>query len=155
MDCTSTSTEKMKKLTLYLVFIFACFAGNALAQRPTQNIDPEKLQAARIAFITSRIDLKPEQAEKFWPVFNKYTEQRESTMKSMSELNRGMESISEEEAKSRIQKRLQLQQKMLDDEKAFTAEISKVISAKQVLMLNNIARDFNRHIYQRQRGPNN
>ncbi|MBC6365268.1 Spy/CpxP family protein refolding chaperone [Algoriphagus sp. AK58] len=145
----------MNKIALYFIFIFALCAGNALAQRPTQNIDPEKLQAARIAFITSRIDLKPEQAEKFWPIFNQYTEQREATMKSMSGLNRGIESISEEEAKSRIQKRLQLQQKMLDDEKAFINEVSKVITSKQVLMLNNIARDFNRHIYQRQRGSTN
>jgi vacuolar-type H+-ATPase subunit I/STV1 len=145
----------MKKLTLFLVFIFALYAGNAFAQRPAQNIDPEKLQAARIAFITSRIDLKPDQAEKFWPLFNQYNEQRESTMKSMSELNRDIENISEEEAKSRIQKRLQLQQKMIDAEKSFTTDISKVITSKQLLMLNNIARDFNRHIYQRQRGPNN
>lgn len=145
----------MNKIALYFIFIFALWSGNALAQRPTQNIDPEKLQAARIAFITSRIDLKPEQAEKFWPIFNQYTEQREATMKSMSGLNRGIESISEEEAKSRIQKRLQLQQKMLDDEKAFINEVSKVITSKQVLMLNNIARDFNRHIYQRQRGSTN
>lgn len=127
-------------------------AGNVLAQRPNQNIDPEKLQAARIAFITSRIDLKPEQAERFWPVFNKYTDQRESTMKSISELNRGSEAISEDEAKTRVQKRIQLQQKLIDDEKVFVAEVSKVITYKQVLMLHNIARDFNRYIYQRQRG---
>jgi len=127
-------------------------AGNVLAQRPNQNIDPEKLQAARIAFITSRINLKPEQAERFWPVFNKYTDQRESTMKSISELNRGSEAISEDEAKTRVQKRIQLQQKLIDDEKVFVAEVSKVITYKQVLMLHNIARDFNRYIYQRQRG---
>lgn len=145
----------MNKIALYFTLIFALCAGNALAQRPTQNIDPEKLQAARIAFITSRIDLKPEQAEKFWPIFNQYTDQREATMRSISQLNRDAENISEEDAKSRIQKRLQLQQKLLDEEKSFINEVSKVISSKQVFMLNNIARDFNRSIYQRQRGPNN
>jgi hypothetical protein len=73
-------------------------------------------------------------------------------MKSISELNRGIESVSEEEAKSRVQKRIQLQQKMLEEEKNFSSLISKVISYKQLMMLHNIARDFNRHIYQRQRG---
>jgi hypothetical protein len=142
----------MKKSIAYLLALFLLSAGNLMAQRPNPNIDPEKLQAARIAFITSRIDLKPEQAERFWPIFNKYTDQREGLMKSMSELTRGGESITEEEAKSRIQKRIQLQQKMLDEEKIFSTELSKVISYKQQLLLHNIARDFNRHIYQRQRG---
>jgi len=145
----------MKKLTPYLIILFLFATGNLMAQRPNPNIDPEKLQAARIAFITSRIDLKPEQAERFWPIFNKYTDQREATMKSMSELSLDLESISEEEAKSKIQKRIQLQQKMLDEEKTFSNEISKIITYKQLLTLHNIARDFNRHIYQRQRGSGN
>ena len=145
----------MRKLLPYLVVFFLHIAGNAFAQRPNPTIDPEKLQAARIAFITSRIDLKPEQAERFWPIFNSYTEQREAVMKSIAELSKGIESVSEEDAKSRVQKRLQLQQKMLEEEKNFSSSISKVISYKQLLMLNNIARDFNRHIYQRQRNSNN
>ena len=142
----------MKKITTYLGVLFLLFAVNAMAQRTNQNIAPEKLQAARIAFITSRIDLKPEQAERFWPIFNTYTDQRETTMKAISDLNRGSESVSEEEAKSRVQKRIQLQQKLLDDEKNFSNSVSKVITYKQLMMLHNIARDFNRHIYQRQRG---
>lgn len=145
----------MKKIIPYLTLLFLLTAGTVMAQRPNQNIDPEKLQAARIAFITSRIDLKPEQAERFWPIFNKYTEQREVSMKSISQLNRGSDAITEEEAKTRIQKRLQLQQKLIDDEKVFVSEISKVITSKQVLMLHDIARDFNRYIYQRQRGQGN
>lgn len=145
----------MKKIIPNLTLLFLLTAGTVMAQRPNQNIDPEKLQAARIAFITSRIDLKPEQAERFWPIFNKYTEQREVSMKSISQLNRGSDAITEEEAKTRIQKRLQLQQKLIDDEKVFVSEISKVITSKQVLMLHDIARDFNRYIYQRQRGQGN
>ena len=152
---TGINPTVMKKITPYLVLLFLLLAGTVMAQRPNQNIDPEKLQAARIAFITSRIDLKPEQAERFWPIFNKYTEQREASMKSISQLNRGSEAISEDEAKTRIQKRLQLQQKLIDDEKAFVAEVSKVITSKQVLMLHDIARDFNRYICQRQRGQGN
>jgi hypothetical protein len=152
---TGINPIAMKKITPYLTLIFLLLAGTVMAQRPNQNIDPEKLQAARIAFITSRIDLKPEQAERFWPIFNKYTEQREASMKSISQLNRGSEAISEEDAKTRIQKRLQLQQKLIDEEKAFVTEVSKVITSKQVLMLHDIARDFNRYIYQRQRGQGN
>ena len=144
----------MKKYTLYLLFFFLLIGGNVLAQRPGQQIDPERLQAARIAFITTRIDLKPEQAEKFWPIFNEFTEKREGLMKQIVSLNRGVNEISEEEAKSRIQQRFQLEEKLISEEKAFVNSVSKILSYKQILMLNNIARDFTRQLYQRQRGGN-
>ena len=144
----------MKKHTLYLLFFFLIMGGNVLAQRPGQQIDPERLQAARIAFITTRIDLKPDQAEKFWPIFNEFTEKREGLMKQIVFLNRGVNEISEEEAKSRIQQRFLLEEKLISEEKAFVNSVSKILNYKQILMLNNIARDFTRQLYQRQRGGN-
>lgn len=140
----------MKKTYLIALILFLGLSSIALAQRP--DVDQEKLQAARIAFITTRIDLKPEQAEKFWPIFNEYNDDREATMKQISKLGKDLETISEEEAKSRIQQRFQLQSELLKEEQAFVADVSKVLSSKQILMLNNIARDFNRHLYQRGRG---
>lgn len=144
----------MKKNTLYLLFFLLILGGKALAQRPGQQIDRERLQAARIAFITTRIDLKPEQAEKFWPVFNEFNDKRESIMRQIASLNRGAPDISEEEAKSRIMQRFQLEEKIIQEEKAFVSEVSKVLSYKQILLLNNVTRDFARQIYQRQRGGN-
>lgn len=142
----------MNKLYLIVVILLLGIGWDAFGQRPS--LDPEKLQAARIAFITTRIDLKPEQAEKFWPIFNQYHEDREKTMRQLSDLGKGMETVSEEEAKSRIQKRFQYQSQLLENEKAFVNDLSKVLSSKQILMLNNIARDFNRSLYQRGRGGN-
>jgi hypothetical protein len=142
----------MKKTYPITLFIFMAICASAFAQRPP--VDQEKLQAARIAFITTRLDLKPEQAEKFWPIFNQYNDQREKTMRQISELGRGVETVAEEEAKSRIQQRLKLQSELLEKEKGFVNEVSKVLSSKQILMLNNIARDFNRQLYQRGRGGN-
>ncbi|GAB2486823.1 MAG: hypothetical protein EP311_09340 [Cytophagales bacterium] len=142
----------MKKIqSLLITLVLVLVTWESFAQRPGQ-IDPEKLQAARIAFITTRIDLKPEQAEKFWPIFNEYNDKREATMRQIAELNRNSESISEEQAKERIKKRFELQQALLNEEQQFVQKASGVLTAKQILMLNNIARDFTRQLYQRQRG---
>ena len=144
--------NKMKNIkSILITLILLLLAWEGFAQRPGQ-IDPEKLQAARIAFITTRIDLKPEQAEKFWPIFNEYNDKREATMRQIAELNRNTESITEDQAKDRIKKRFELQQTMLNEEQQFVQKASGVLTAKQILMLNNIARDFTRQLYQRQRG---
>jgi vacuolar-type H+-ATPase subunit I/STV1 len=139
----------MKNLKYIALILFLTMAYNVQAQKSP--VDREKLQAARIAFITTRIDLQPEQAEKFWPIFNNYVDSRDKTMREISQLAKDTESISEEEAKSRIQKRLQLQGELLKEEQAFVIEASRVLSSKQVLMLSNVARDFNRYLYQRGR----
>ena len=42
-----------------------------------QSNDPnEKIRRAKIALITERLDLTPEQAEKFWPIYNAYEEKK-------------------------------------------------------------------------------
>jgi mevalonate kinase len=146
----------MKQFRMYLLLLCLLAAGNVWGQRGgggRETIDPERLQTARIAYITTRISLKPEQAEKFWPVFNAFTNSRETLMRTMGDLSRGAETIGEEEAKSKLNQKLQLQQKLVDEEKVFIAEASKILTYRQLLLLQNIARDFNRYLYDRQRGP--
>jgi hypothetical protein len=144
----------MKKYILTFAILLSAI-GFSFAQRTGDRYDPEKLQAARIAFITSRLDLNPEQAEKFWPVYNQFTDVRESNLRQMSKLSdlRSGE-ISDSEAKKRIQQRFEIQRKLLAEEEKYVVEMSKIISYNQILKLHGIARDFTRTVYQRQRGGN-
>jgi hypothetical protein len=144
-----------KQFSMYLLLLCLLAAGNVWGQRNgggREEIDPERLQTARIAYITTRINLKPEQAEKFWPVFNAFTSSRETLMRTIGDLSRGAETIAEEDAKSKLNQKLQLQQKLVDEEKVFISEASKILTYRQLLLLQNIARDFNRYLYDRQRG---
>ena len=146
----------MKQIRTYLLLLCLLAAGNVWGQRGgggREAIDPERLQTARIAYITTRISIKPEQAEKFWPVFNAFTNSRENLMRTIGDLSKGADTIGEEEAKSKLNQKLQLQQKLVDEEKVFIAEASKILTYRQLLLLQNIARDFNRYLYDRQRGP--
>lgn len=140
----------MKKYTL--VLLFTLLVGAVYAQRGGERYDSEKLKAAKVAFITTRLDLNSEQAEKFWPIYNEFSDKREAMIRQMAELNdRRDQPISEEEAKSRVEKRFELQQQLLNEEKKFVSKASSVISYNQLFLLNGLSRDFARHIYQRQR----
>ncbi|MDG1276714.1 MAG: hypothetical protein P8O16_05490 [Algoriphagus sp.] len=144
----------MKKYVLTLSILLISL-GFSFAQRSTERYDPEKLQAARIAFITTRLDLTPPQAEKFWPVFNQYSDMREALLKEMSALSDSRNGqITESDAKKRVEQRFEIQKKLLTYEEKFVADISKVISYNQILALNGLARDFTRQLYQRQRKEN-
>lgn len=137
-----------------LILIF--FSQMAFAQREG-SFDKEKLKDARIAFITDRLDLSSQQAERFWPIFNKYSESREANLRKMASLNPRREEgeISDSQAKTMITERFKLQRQMVADEEKFVQEVSSVISYSQILQLNGIARDFTRMIYQRHRRRDN
>lgn len=143
----------MKKFNL-LSLLFFLVLTNAFAQRTEQKYDPEKLQAARVAFITSRLDLKPDQAEKFWPIFNQFTATRERNLKQISGLNHRKDpNISETTAKQNVEKKFDIQRKMIKEEENFVTQMSKIITYRQILELNDIARDFSRQLYQKGRHP--
>lgn len=124
-----------------------------LAQKTEASYDKEKLESARVAFITNRLDLKPEQAEKFWPLFNKYNDERSQMMEQLSSLNRNsMEETSDAKAKEIIQQRFVLQQKMLDNERQFMDAITKVITPVQAVKLSGVNREFTRQVYRMNQG---
>ena len=57
----------MKRLLLLISFAFSFLIG--LAQ------NGNRLEALKIAYITKRLDLSPEEAQKFWPIYNQYAEE--------------------------------------------------------------------------------
>ena len=59
----------MRKLLLIL-FLFISSAYICSAQ--DGNKDKEKIEAVRTAYITNQLNLTPEEAQKFWPIYNRY-----------------------------------------------------------------------------------
>ena len=57
----------MKRFLLLSGLVFTFFIGSA------QNGD--HINALKIAYITKRLDLSPEEAQKFWPIYNQYAEE--------------------------------------------------------------------------------
>jgi len=140
-------------LTLSLLFIG--IAGYAQRDRGDR-VDREKLESARVAFITNRLGLTPDQAEKFWPMFNQHNESRRDHMRRLYEISKeGGENPTESKAKELIQKRFQIQEDMLKEEKGFMQNITAVITPVQAFKLSEANRDFTRQIYQMQRRERN
>jgi hypothetical protein len=63
----SVNWSLMKRFLLLVSFAFSFLIGVA------QN--GNRLEALKIAYITKRLDLSPEEAQKFWPIYNQYAEE--------------------------------------------------------------------------------
>jgi Spy/CpxP family protein refolding chaperone len=88
-------TKIMKTKTLIIAHLCPLFM---LAQHPP--ISKKKMQqieSQKIAFITKEVNLTPEEAQEFWPVYNQYTKEMHKLRKEKHEsLKRFNIEISEE-----------------------------------------------------------
>jgi hypothetical protein len=53
-----------------------------------QNANLDKLNAYKIGFLTKRLNLTSKEAEKFWPVYNEYQDDRSKIQVKRQEINR-------------------------------------------------------------------
>lgn len=141
----------MKNIALYLLLFFLAVPVSAQMDKKS-SYDKEKLESAKVAFITQRINLTPDQAEKFWPLYHQHHEKKSVLMKNMHELVKiGDREISNEEARDLIDKKFEMEQEILELDKAFLSNIVQVISPVQALKLGDVNRAFTRHIYRMQK----
>ncbi|MGB3777456.1 MAG: hypothetical protein WA960_03800 [Tunicatimonas sp.] len=114
----------------------------------SQHPQGEKLQNARIALFTERLSLTPEEAERFWPVYNQISEQRTALRREGMRLQRAADgdSLTDAQAQDRIKEYLDLKQREFALEQASTKKLLSVLSAAQVLQLLRAERDFQRMV---------
>ncbi len=111
----------------------------------------DKIEAARIAFITERLDLTPQQAEKFWPLYREYHKERETLRKEFNEARTGIrdKDLTEEESKRLIDLGLRFKERETQLQRTYSERLVRVISNRQLLELRKTEDDFRRMLLQR------
>jgi len=127
----------MKKYLLILV-LSVCSISFLKAQDEIEGKRAEKVQALKIAFITQRLQLTSEEAQKFWPVYGQY----ENDLKSVLGNNRSGDVIDNEE-------------KVLNIRKKYRPEFTKVLGQERMNKLFNAEKDFRSVLLQRLKNRNN
>lgn len=87
----------------------------------------EKLEAVKIGYITQKLNLTPEEAQRFFPVYNQYVAE-------IKEVNR--------EQKQNKLSELEREDKILSIRKKYDGEFKKVISAEKVNTFFSLEKDF-------------
>lgn len=66
----------MKKKAIYFLVVFFIMSYLCVAQDSLRR--ESAIESLKIGFITKRINLIPEEAQKFWPIYNKYSTELKS-----------------------------------------------------------------------------
>ena len=106
----------------------------------------DRIKSQRIAFITDRLSLSSEEAQKFWPVYNQFTDELESIKREMNKLRRStndnLKNLSEKEIEKALEDDIISQQKMTDVHRRFQAELKKVVTVRKIAQLYKAEHDF-------------
>jgi len=133
----------MKKLTLtfLMMALFITGYGQEVSAR-------EKIESARIALITDRLGLTPEQAEKFWPLYNEFKLKNESLKKEYETARAKIDpkTATDQEKRELLNLGLNLKEQKVSLEKDYSQRMLRVISAQQMMSLRKAEDDFRRMI---------
>ena len=117
----------------------------------------EKVKALKVAFITEKLELTSEEAQKFWPLYNAYDESKSELRyeKMRNILNRfkpgNVESLSEKEASALLIQMEKIEEDLFNLRRKFIKDLQSIVSAKKIIKLKKAEEDFNRELVKQMR----
>ena len=149
--------HKLIKPLIILTLLFCNLSINGLAQGGKKEERNERVQAAKVSFITTKLDLNTTQAQQFWPMYNEYEAERKKIRKQMRQLkvDNILSDGTEDQLKTDIKKMFVLRQEELDLEKSYSDKFLKVLSAKQMVQFYRAEKEFTKVLLKRLRESRN
>lgn len=149
MKCKLQYRKNMKKKG-YLILMLLAFACNIVAAQPREKY--ERVHAIKVGYLTDKLHLTPDQAAKFWPVYNQYEdEQRSLRRKFLMEYKDKQQGMDREEAMKFVDGNLDYQEAELKLKRKYKEELLKTITAQQLAELYQSERDFKKILIQQLR----
>lgn len=124
--------------------------GTMLSAQPGGEVkekDMEKVEAQRVAFLTSELELTPEESAAFWPVYNIHTEKMRALKPSDKRAKKQLkEEMSDDEANQAIEKMLEANAQKLEYNRKLVSDLRGIISPQKILKLHFLENRFKRKL---------
>ena len=147
------------KIIIGLVVMLSALGQVSWAQPPggPHGEKKEKIMAMKVEFITSKLDLTVEEAQKFWPVYNEFVAKMdvlERKRRQKMRENRGKE-LTDAEINALIAFNFNTEQEILDLKREYDKKFKEVLPIQKVGKLYAAEEEFKREILRRLRrgGP--
>ena len=109
----------------------------------------DKIKSLKIAFISQKLSLSSVEAEKFWPVYNKYDDKIMALKDAQMKLRVGKKNGTDEDAIKKIEEAEAIESEVMLLKKKMRAELIPIISAEKVVRLERLEQEFHRKILEK------
>jgi Spy/CpxP family protein refolding chaperone len=141
-----------------LIAIIMLFSLNTFAQGGRLLKEKkEQIKAMKVAYITNELSLTPDEAAKFWPLYNVFEDKQQEIRKQKLKgyLDRidddSFDNVSEKEASALLTQMESTEDELHQAKKKFVASLKGVIPATKILKLKKAEEGFNRKLLQQYR----
>lgn len=117
----------------------------------------EQIKSLKIAFITNELNLTPEEATKFWPLFNAFEDKQQEIRKQKLKGyfdradNKMIDKLSEKEASSMLSQMEYADDELYQLKKKFLSNLKGVLPATKILKLKKAEEQFSKKLLQQYR----
>jgi len=154
---------KTTKTILVSLLAFLMIGSMALMAQTDEKEEKEKkrdraeiekaMKARKIAYISAELELTPEEAEKFWPVYNQFEAKRmeatKDVFKHFEKRDEKPETISDAEADKIMKERFNEEQALLDLKIEYHEKYLNILPASKVFKLYEVEINFRRGLMER------
>ena len=135
----------MKRKLFTTVLFILSFSLITVAQS-----NRDKIKTLKIAYITEKLNLSEKEAQKFWPIYNDFEEEKSRLRDEAYNVRKktNIETLSEDEAKQLLKEIRANENKRQAIENDFVDKLTNIISAKKVILLHKIEDDFKRKMFE-------
>ena len=109
----------------------------------------DKIKSLKIAFISQKLALTSQEAEKFWPVYNKYDDKIMLLKEAQMKLRVSKKNGTDEDALKKIEEAEAIESEVMLLKKKMRAELIPIISAEKVVTLERLEHEFHRKILEK------
>ncbi|WP_167609397.1 hypothetical protein [Maribellus sediminis] len=113
----------------------------------------EKYRSEKVAFLTNKLDLTPQEAEKFWPVYNAMEKERSEVQKSRRDLEKQVREATEQSSDHEIIKLTREFASNLEKEGMLATEYNekflKILPPQKVLKMYKAEGEFRMYMFRK------
>ena len=141
-------------ITFICISLFCILSLSAQIRKGSR----DKIKMLKISYLTDRLKLTPDEAQKFWPIYNIQDKKKhELKVKLRSEIkkaikqNENINAVSENDAERLISLKLTTEKKIYELHENFITKIKKILSYKKIIQLELAEMEFGRKLLNRYR----
>lgn len=129
-------------ISIFMLPALSLPAQKAPKESPASGED--KVKSLEILYISRELDLTPEEAQKFWPVYKKYSEEVNQLIAERRKKTKELKTKprTDQLASEALDRELGFEKRMLEIKTRYKEEFLKVLPASKVSMLYRAEREF-------------
>ena len=142
----------MKMKILILTAIILGSTGALWAQGKLSEEKRKEFEAQKVAYYTQELELTPEEAAVFWPLYNemmKKIREQDIKLRELQCETHKTKKLTEAQEKQWVMNLLEYEQKMLNIKKEYYQRLLNLMPARKVARLDRTERKFHRQLLQK------